>query len=439
MKHVQQERAQLSLASAILINVNIMLGSGIFINNVTLARTAGPLSVVSYPLVGLLLIPLIAIFSLLLRYHEGATFYELGEVVHPVLGFVSSWGYFIGKLASCALSIHVSVSTAQLLLPALEAYSTLVIDLLVLGIFLLLNLYNIKTERPIQYLFVSLKSIPVLIVIGAAIALFNPSNLAAATGPASALLSAVPLVLFGFAGFEASCSLSKNIRNPSRNGPLAIIISFGIVLVAMSLFQLGLFAALGPELATYGSFQLSIQTLISRCFTLAFLQKTVLAAAFVGIASSALGASYSILYSNVWNLHTLAGYHVIPWANRLRRCNRFAAPSACIVIASAIVATYLLLSRGNNLPLQQVSAAATTTTYSISVLSFLFLSFGTIRRHRLLATLGVCSCALFIVTAFVNAYSFGAIPYALFGLVVAVGLSMRTICTRSGRCKVPEQ
>lgn len=425
-------KAHLSLASAILINVNIMLGSGIFINNINLAKAAGPLSTLSYPLVGLLLIPLIAIFSLLLNYYPGATFYELGEKVHPVAGFISSWGYFIGKLASSALSIHVSVSTAQLLVPRIASINPLLIDSGILGIFVLLNLFNIKTERPIQYLFVSLKSIPVFIVIGTAIALFNPVNLAIVEQSVTSLFSTIPFVIFGFAGFEASCSLSKNIKNPARNGPRAIIISFAIVLVAVTLFQLGLFAALGGEYAHFTTFQEPIRMIIARCFSGSMLlQNALITAAFVGIASSALGASYSILYSNVWNLHTLAGYSVIPGATQLRRCNRFSAPSLSILIAGLITLGYLVVSRGNNIPLQQISACATTLAYSISVLSFLYLSFGTLRKYRIVGVLGVFSCLLFLLTTLMNAHKFGVLPYGILTLGILIGLIMRAVTRRA--------
>lgn len=416
----------MSLTSAILINVNIMLGSGIFINNVTLAKSAGVLSTLSYPLVGILLIPLIAIFSLLLNYYPGATFYEFGEKIHPIFGFISSWGYFIGKLASSALSIHVSVSTTQLLVPAIASINPLILDVSILGIFVLLNLFNVKTERPIQYLFVSLKSIPVFIVIGTAIALFNPLNFIAIEQSVTSLFSTIPFVIFGFAGFEASCSLAKNIKNPSRNGPRAIIISFSIVLIAVTLFQLGLFGALGGEFAGFKTFQESIHAIIVHCFSSAnFAQNMLIAAAFAGIASSALGASYSILYSNVWNLHTLAGYDVIPAAPQLRRCNRFSAPSLCILIAGLITLSYILGSHGNTIPLQQISACATTIAYSISVLSFLYLSFCKIKKYRIVGILGIFSCSLFLLTTIMNAYKFGVWPYCILATGIIIGLLLR--------------
>lgn len=408
-----------------------MLGSGVFINNVTLAKSAGPLSILSYPLVGLTLIPLVLIFSLLLNRCPGATFYEIGAQVHPILGFISSWGYFIGKLASAALGVHISVTTAQLLIPAFACFNPLIIDSGVLILFLLLNLFNIKTERPMQYLFVTLKSIPVLIIISCGIALLNPLNLSFAGTSAASIFSTVPFVIYGFAGFEASCSLAKNIKNPSRNGPLAIMLSFALVLTAVSLFQLSLVGALGANYENFATFQQPIHALITNTFsTQMFAQKVFITVIFLGIASSALGSSYSILYSDVWNLHALAGYRVVPYAHILQKLNRFSAPSACIIIATILTFTYLFSSRGNVVPLQQISACATAITYSVSVMAFLRLAFGQLKRYRFIGLLGAGSCLLFLSTAIINAQKFGVIPYFVLIIGIFIGLLLRATISR---------
>ena len=49
----------LSLLSAIIININIMLGSGIFINTVILPHHTGALGALAYGIGGLLFLPLI--------------------------------------------------------------------------------------------------------------------------------------------------------------------------------------------------------------------------------------------------------------------------------------------------------------------------------------------------------------------------------------------
>ena len=54
--------AKISLFAAIIINVNIIIGSGVFINTTELAKRAGLLGGLSYGIVGILLFPLILSF-----------------------------------------------------------------------------------------------------------------------------------------------------------------------------------------------------------------------------------------------------------------------------------------------------------------------------------------------------------------------------------------
>lgn len=215
---------KLSLLSAILININIMLGSGIFINTVLLAGTAGALGAFVYVIVALLILPLIAIMANLLRYFPNGTLYEFGKSLTPLLGFLSSWGYFTAKLATSALGIHVFVTLVQQLLPTLASFSPFIFDGAFLLLFMYLNTLNMRIGRSIQYAFIFLKFIPITFVIIASLflftgAMYTPSEFIWAGVPA-----AIPFVLFAFSGFEASASLSSSIENSEKNAPRAIII-----------------------------------------------------------------------------------------------------------------------------------------------------------------------------------------------------------------------
>ncbi len=99
---------KLSLRSAIFINLNIILGTGIFINSVKLADHLGPWGALSYATVGIVLLPLILAMAHLVKIHKGGLlFYDYAAGIHPFAGFMSQWCYFVGKLAACALGIHI--------------------------------------------------------------------------------------------------------------------------------------------------------------------------------------------------------------------------------------------------------------------------------------------------------------------------------------------
>src|SRR3990167_9920914 len=99
-------RHQLSLFSAVIINLNIIIGSGVFINTAELAKRAGIFGALCYALVGLLLFPLILSFAQLLQLYPGGGFYSFCETsLNPFFGFLSTWCYFTTKLSSATLII----------------------------------------------------------------------------------------------------------------------------------------------------------------------------------------------------------------------------------------------------------------------------------------------------------------------------------------------
>src|SRR5438132_371967 len=111
---------KLSLPTAILININIMLGSGIFINTTNLAQRAGALGALGYFLVSLLMLPLVlSIAKLLHKYPEGGFYSFARYEINIFTGFLSAWTYFVSKLASATLVIHISVLLMQKLFPLL--------------------------------------------------------------------------------------------------------------------------------------------------------------------------------------------------------------------------------------------------------------------------------------------------------------------------------
>lgn len=240
---------KLSLFSAILININIMLGSGIFINTAILTKQSGSLGAAVYLLVGLLLLPLIIAIGQLLHYHhESGTFYDFGRSVSPFIGFLSSWSYFTAKLSSAALGVHVCLSFLQQVVPALQSIPILYFDGVVIAFFALLNLLNLRIGKGIQYSFIGIKLIPIFFAIFAGLYLFNGAHFTPDTFIWTGVPISVPLVLYAFSGFEASCSLSTRIVDSHKNGPRAIFISYGIVVAIVFLYQFLFYGSLGTML-----------------------------------------------------------------------------------------------------------------------------------------------------------------------------------------------
>lgn len=417
----------LSLPRAILINLNIMMGAGIFINTVELSKRTGLLSGFMYPLIGLLILPLIIAIAQLVNIYPAGSFYVFAQrQLGSFMGFLSTWSYFTAKLASATLMIHVATSLIMQLFPALAMIgSVFVFDIAILMLFIGLNLLNMKTGSSIQLGFLAFKLIPLLFVISVGIVLFAPSFVASLPVVWSGVPSSLPLVLYAAMGFEAICALSSKIEDAKRNGPKAIIYSFGIMMILVFLFQFLFYTFLGDTLAqqaTYlGAFPALLQKLFAGKSSLIYVLQLVF---HLAIAFSALGGCYGILYSNNWNLHILAQHQKIRGWRWLVRLNKQAIPYVCLAVEALLCVLYLWLSSGNQIMLQQLAALGTAVTYTLSVISlYLFYYKGSAPGFKkIVALLALASCMLLIVACVRNFIIGGLIGLIVFCALLALGL-----------------
>lgn len=417
---------KLSLPSAILININIMLGAGIFLNTVEVAKRAGVLGALSYTCVGILLLPLIASIATLMRMYPSGGFYTFAQKgIGTTAGFINAWVYFTGKLASSTIIIHASVTTIQQLVPALAIVHTFVLDACILTLFISLNMLDIKAGSSIQKMFIVFKSLPILFAILAGLYLFNPGNLTETHHLWQGFSSTFPLVLFATMGFEATCSLSDKIKNPSVNGPIAIYTSYGIALFLITLYQLAFYGALGADLLTFATYRDAFPALCAYLMPNSPYAAQTLGGFFnIAIAVSALGGAYGILFSNTWNLYTLAHNKHIIGARFFSRLNRYKIPVLCVVAEGVISIVYLLVSQGNQVALQQIAALSATITYTISVCALLMVTKKQSLLSRMLPICGLISCLLLIGRCLSGLMVVGLSVLGVFASLFVIGMGM---------------
>lgn len=410
---------KISLSSAVLINLNVMIGSGIFINTVLLSKNAGGLGALAYLTVGVLILPLIISISRLARLHGGGSFFDYGSNLGGYAGFLTALSYFFAKLASCALGIHVSISLLQTIYAPLAALPTLWIDLVVIGLFMLLNMQNLRVGKQIQLLFVLCKFVPILFVVLTGFYLFNPGNFAVAHLYPSGIMTSVPFILHAFMGFEISCSLSRSLENPEKNGPRAVLYAYGLGVTLVSLFQFLFYGALGTIFEGLSSYLDAFPALIAQLPSMSIATaETLKAILHIGIASSALGAAYGIMYSNAWNLFELAARNQMRMPAFFSRLNVHHIPLMCVVAEACIAALYLITTGGYQVPLQQVAAYGSTIAYSLSALGLVAVIYRLEQRIALLPLLGVGSCCLLIGFMMRNFYLYGFLPPLIFTLLL---------------------
>ncbi len=418
---------KLSLRSAIFININIMLGSGIFINSTVLAKQVGILGAACYLAVGILMFPLILSISKLVSIHPSGGFYTFGsKEIHPFAGFLSTWSYVTGKLASAVIITQIAVLLIQQVIPPLGLINPLLLNGGIIALFLALNMLDIKTSITIQSAFLGFKIIPILFGILAGLYLFSGSNIQAAHIKLSGIPVALPLVLFAIAGFEAACSLSSKIENARKNAPIAILVSYAFVIAATTLFQLMIYGALGDTLAALPDYRALFPTLVSHLLPSAVaLQSTLVNLIHLAIAASALGGSYGIIFSNNWNVYALAQHNHLFASDRIVQFHRYRIPWLCGLTEGIIYFLFLLISHGSQLPLQQISALGPSIAYRFSALSLWYAA----RRNAIdistyIPLLGIGSCLLLLATAIYSLIYYGMHSLITFAALLIFGTAM---------------
>jgi amino acid transporter len=205
-------------------------------------------------------------------------------------------------------------------------------------------------------------------------------------------------------GFEAACSLSNRIENPERNAPLAVLISFSIVIVLSLLYQFFFYAIIGAQLEAVESksvFGLFVNTILPQS---SLMRTKLIGLMQMGIAISALGGAYGIYFTNSLNLLTLAQKKHIFMPSIFAQLNAQAIPYMCILTEGFLTVLYLAITQGHPVPLRQLSAFGCTITYTLSALALIVALWRkpTSKLLSIIAWLAMCNCLILLMSCINN-------------------------------------
>ncbi|KKP28412.1 MAG: Amino acid permease [candidate division TM6 bacterium GW2011_GWF2_30_66] len=425
------EKSSLSLKTAILININIMLGIGIFANTVKIAKLSEALSALSYIIIGILMLPLVISMAKLSQLYPDGGFYAYAKnEISTFAGFFSSWGYLIGKLASGAFVTHVSLSLIQKLMPSLGNINIFTIETIVITIFVLLNMLNMKSGGKIQAGFTILKIIPIIFAIFFGLFLFDLSNFSSINRIWEGIPKSLPFLLYATIGFESICVLSNKIENPSKNVSKAILISYFIAISIMTIYQLIFYGALGTILSSITqtpeylqTFPVFLQKLLPNMPTFALYLKAIL---HIAIASSALGGSYGIMFSNTWNIHTLAKNNHLFFSKMFTKFNQHGIPFACVILIGFIYLTYLFITGGDQMQLPATASLGIVSAYTLSIISLLIAKIKNpgIKINIFIPIVSIFNCILLMLSCINMLINGGISSLTIFATLMAFGCSM---------------
>ncbi len=246
MAKTELKRA-LGLGSAVSIIIGYTIGAGIFVLIGPLAFKTGPALWVTF-----LVASLPALFMCFTSAQlgsalpvAGANYVITSRTMGPFWGFMTVWSIIITTLIGVPLVAYGFAEYLSLFITGLDPMWTAVIITLLFGA---INLLGISIMGWIQNIMV-IVFISAILIFGFG-GLFNINPAYAfplfQTGISPVLVAAIP-AYFSFVGFMVIVDLGEEIKNPSRNIPLALLLSFLAILIAYFIVSFSLTGVLPWE------------------------------------------------------------------------------------------------------------------------------------------------------------------------------------------------
>jgi len=231
------------MATIALVTGNV-IGSGIYVMPASLAETAGPLSLLAWPLVAAAFLPLMVVYAELSRAYpvSGGLQVYAQRAFGDEAGIVTSFLYWISAVVSNAAFATAFVGYAQVFFPALAApMASFAAAQLLLWTLTAVNMAGVRAGGRVVLATTVLKIVPLLVLSVAMLSFASPANLVpfAPKGP-TPLFLAIAYVAWLFIGAESVTVPAEEVKDASRTIGRAAYWGFGIAtavygLVAVSL------------------------------------------------------------------------------------------------------------------------------------------------------------------------------------------------------------
>lgn len=225
-------KRSIGLYSALTLSMGAMIGGGIFVLPALGYKEAGPAVIVAYLIAGLVVLPnaLSKAEMATAMPEDGGTYLYIDRALGPLFGTIAGLGMWFSLVFKSAFA-----------LVGLGAYLLLLVDVpsgvlkgvaLGLGAFIiLLNTIGTEQSGRIQGIFVTV----VVAVLGGfvldGIRFIDTVQFAPfLTHETGGLLTATAFVFVSYAGIGEVASVAEEITDPTRNIPLAMLVSIGVMM-----------------------------------------------------------------------------------------------------------------------------------------------------------------------------------------------------------------
>lgn len=333
---------KISLTSAIILNINIMVGSAIFAFPKFMAAASGNASFLSWGIVALLFLPLVMSVVRLSQLFPGAGGFYMytREGLGKRAGYLSGWLYVAGFTFAIVLE---GLALRQVLASRCHDFTiidnALLFNILFMGSLVLFNMLGMRLLSLFLSVFTICKILPLVILIACIPFIFNPSFTITST-EMSLLPFSLPWAIFGYFGFESCCNITEHIENSEKNGPRAILLGFIITAGIYMLFHFGLLNLMGSQnLAECGAPAYASFLNMNIPYLKEFINWLIPIASIIAIYATAAG----LLNANAAIVHAMAQDGLFYKSPMLAQVNRYNRPHIALVLQGVVVFGLLIL------------------------------------------------------------------------------------------------
>lgn len=252
------ESKKLGLFSIILLGINAIVGSGIFGLPGKAYALMGPASILVLAFCMVLAVSIALCFAEASSWFEknGGPYIYAKEAFGEFFGFevgVMKWA--IGMIAWAAMANFFAVTLSTIWPQAAEPFTkNVIVGVVIIGLGVI-NLTGVKTSKILNDVITIGKLVPLILFIALGIFFIKGANFEPfvivpdGKTTTQAFVGASISLFYAFTGFESLAVAAKDMENPRKNVPKALVLVMGIVSLIYVLVLAVSIGVLGPNLS----------------------------------------------------------------------------------------------------------------------------------------------------------------------------------------------
>lgn len=219
--------------SMVLLGINGIIGSGIFLLPGTVMKIVGHWSIAVYLFVTLLVLSIAWCFGQCASLFDrsGGAYVYAKEAFGDFIGFeIGLMRWVVGTIGWAAIVMGFITALSSLWPQALQEPMRSILIVSIIGILSLLNMVGVSIFRYLNNLITVTKIVPLLLFIGIGFFYMEPANypeLKLTEFEFHSFSAATLIIFYAFSGFETLVVAAGEMKNPEKNLPLAMMLVIG--------------------------------------------------------------------------------------------------------------------------------------------------------------------------------------------------------------------